>query len=68
MGGVSPQSTRPKQFGDERVQYHGPAYGYQATTTYLWRVNNVVLAVIGVGGTDEELVLDVARDMDDRAH
>lgn len=54
--------------GDERVVFRGPAYGRDEATIYLWRVNNVVMAAIGVYGTDEALVRDVAAGMDARAH
>jgi hypothetical protein len=54
--------------GDESVAYRGPAYGYDEAGIYLWRVNDVVLAAIGVGGTDDAALLEVAQGMDARAH
>lgn len=47
--------------GDDGVMYRGPAYGTDAATIYLWRVHNVVLAAIGVGGTDDATVLEIAE-------
>jgi hypothetical protein len=43
--------------------YHGPAYGTDEATIYLWRVNNVVLAAIGVGGMDDATVREIAGSM-----
>lgn len=65
--GLAPEAALPP-FGDEGVIYRGPAYGSDDATIYLWRNNNVVLAAIGVGGTDDTVILEVARGMDDRAH
>ena len=60
--------TGAPELGDEFVAYRGAAYGLDDATTYLWRVNNVVLAVIGVGETDAALLREIAQGMDDRAH
>lgn len=36
------------EFGDEGVIYRGAAHGLPDATVYLWRVDNVVLAAVGV--------------------
>lgn len=55
--------TRVPALGDDAVMYRGPAYGTDEATIYLWRVNNVVLAAIGVGGTADAAVLEIAGAM-----
>jgi hypothetical protein len=61
--------TGVEPLGDESVAYLGPAYGLDVDVTiYLWRVNNVVLATIGLPGTDAQLVRGIADEMNASAH
>jgi hypothetical protein len=53
--------------GDESVSYTGAAYDWTASHTILWRVDNLLLAAVGVENYDAALVRSVADAMNDRA-
>jgi hypothetical protein len=53
--------------GDESVSYTGAAYDWTASHTILWRVDNLLLAAVGVEDYDAALVRAMAEAMDQRA-
>jgi hypothetical protein len=64
---LQPDATSPG-LGDESVSYTGPAYDWTASRVILWRVDNLVLAAVGVENYDAALVQSVADAMSDRAN
>jgi hypothetical protein len=54
------------QFGDESVLMSGSAYGFDRSTTYLWRDGNLLLAAVGLGDSEPSLVKALADLMEFR--
>lgn len=53
--------------GEESASFTGAAYNvFPTNETYLWRVDNLVLAAVGVGDYDAEQVRSIADLMDSR--
>jgi hypothetical protein len=62
------RSTSDPGLGDESASFTGAAYDiFERNRVYLWRVDNLVLAAVGVGDFDEDQVRAIADLMDDRA-
>lgn len=64
--GLEPSAEVPG-LGDESVSYTGPAYDWEEAHVILWRVDNLLLAAVGVGALDPETVGSLAEAMADRA-
>jgi hypothetical protein len=64
--GMARSSVDPG-LGDESASFTGAAYNiFPTNETYLWRVDNLVLAAVGVGDYDAEQVRSIADLMDSR--
>jgi hypothetical protein len=63
------RSTVDPGLGDESASFTGAAYDiFERNQVHLWRVDNLVLAAVGVGDFDEDQVRAIAELMDERAH
>jgi hypothetical protein len=62
------RSTVDPGLGDESATFTGAAYDiFERNEVHLWRVDNLVLAAVGVGDFDADQVRSIAELMDDRA-
>jgi hypothetical protein len=59
------RSEDPRR-GDESVLLSGRAYGFDRTTTYLWRDDNLLLAAVGLGDYEPAIVKAIADLMEFR--
>jgi hypothetical protein len=64
--GLQPSTADPG-LGDESVSYTGPAYDWDNAHVIVWRADNLLLAAVGVGAFDVEVVRSMAEAMTDRA-
>jgi hypothetical protein len=64
--GLEPSAADPG-VGDESVSYTGAAYDWEEAHVILWRIDNLLLAAVGVGVFDAETVRSLAEAMTDRA-
>jgi hypothetical protein len=63
--GLEPSAAA--NLGDEGVSYTGAAYDWEEAHVILWRADNLLLAAVGVGAFDTEMVRSLAEAMSDRA-
>lgn len=61
------RSTSDPSLGDESVAFTGAAYDWDTSGVYLWRVNNLVLAAVGVGDFEADTLRSFADGMVARA-
>lgn len=64
--GMQRSSSSPS-LGDQSLSFTGAAYDWDTSGVYLWRVNNLVLAAVGVGDFAADKLRSIADGMDARA-
>ena len=59
--------TPDVELADQAVQYTGPYGPWDTAGIYFWREGNLLLAAIGVGDFEAEVLQSIAQGMDARA-